>query len=74
MTLFTLVFVIAAAVEAGFFVYQLRLKRQVMRAAEKAAATAREVATEKRALLVRLNEYDLAYELLRSIANASEET
>ena len=70
VTLFTLVFVIVAAVEAGFFFYQLRLKRQVMRATVKANATAREVANETRALLARLNEYDLQRELWISITDA----
>jgi hypothetical protein len=58
MILFTLVFVIVAAVEAGFFFHELHLRRRVMRATVKAAATAREVANETRALLARLNEYD----------------
>jgi low temperature requirement protein LtrA len=70
VTLFTLVFVIVAAVEAGFFLYQLRLKRQVMRATVKANATAREVANETRALLARLNEYDLQRELWIAITEA----
>jgi hypothetical protein len=70
--LFTIVFVIVVAVETGFFFYQLRLERQVMRAAEQSAATAHEVANEKRTLLARLNEYDVAYELLRSIINRVE--
>jgi len=46
--LFTAVFIVAATVEAGFFFYQLRLKRQVTRAAEKATLAAREVASEKK--------------------------
>jgi hypothetical protein len=74
VTLFTLVFVIVAAVEAGFFFYQLRLKRQVMRATVKANAAAREVANETRALLVRLNEYDLQRELWISITDAMKKT
>jgi hypothetical protein len=74
VTLFTLVFVIVAAVEAGFFFYQLRLKRQVMRATVKANATAREVANETRALLARLNEYDLQRELWISITDAMKKT
>jgi len=68
--LFTAVFIVAATVEAGFFFYQLRLKRQVTRAAEKATLAAREVASEKRALLARLNEYNLEPELLASITKA----
>jgi hypothetical protein len=67
VTLFTLVFVIVAALEAGFFFYQLRLKRQITQATVKADATAREVANETRALLARLNEYDLEGELWMSI-------
>jgi hypothetical protein len=70
VTLFTLVFVIVAGVEAGFFFYQLRLKRQVTRATAKADATAREVANETRALLARLNEYDLERELWISITDS----
>jgi len=71
--LFTAVFIVAATVEAGFFFYQLRLKRQVTRAAEKATLAAREVASEKRALLARLNEYNLEPELLASITKALNE-
>ena len=67
--LFTIVFLIVVAVEAGLFFHQLRLQRQVMRAAEKAAATGHKVADEKRILLARVNESDVAYELLRSIIN-----
>jgi hypothetical protein len=70
VTLFTLLFVIVAAVEAGFFFYQLRLKRQVMWADQKAALAAREVASEKRALLARFNEYNLEPELFASITKA----
>jgi len=55
VTLFSVVFVIVAAVEAGFFLYQLRLKRQLTRATVEADASAREVANETRALLARLN-------------------
>jgi hypothetical protein len=73
LTLFTIVFLILVAVETGFFFYQLRLERQVMRAAEKAAAAAHEAANEKRTLLAYLNERDAAYELLRSIINVSNE-
>jgi hypothetical protein len=69
VTLFTLVFVIVAAVEAGFFFYQLRLKRQITRATVNADATAREAANETRALLARLNEYDLERELWISISD-----
>jgi len=71
--LFTAVFIVAATVEAGFFFYQLRLKRQVTRAAEKATLAARDVASEKRALLARLNEYNLEPELLASITKALNE-
>jgi hypothetical protein len=71
--LFTIVFLIVVAVEAGLFFHQLRLQRQVMRAAEKAAATGHKVADEKRMLLARVNESDVAYELLRSIINVSNE-
>jgi len=74
VTLFTLVFVIVAAVEGGFFFYQLRLKRQVTRAAVKADVTAREVVNETRALLARLNEYDLERELWISITDAIKKT
>jgi hypothetical protein len=69
VTLFTLVFVIVAMVEAGFFFYQLRLKCLIARATIKADATAREVANETRALLARLNEYDLERELWISITD-----
>ena len=68
--LFTAVFIVAATVEAGFFFCQLRLKRQVTRAAEKATLAAREVASEKRALLARFNEYNLEPELFASITKA----
>lgn len=71
--LFTIVFLIVVAVEAGFFFHQMRLERQAMRAAEKAAAARHKVADEKRMLLARVNESDVAYELLRSIINASNE-
>ncbi len=70
VTLFTVVSAIVAAVEAGFFVHQLRLKRQVMRATIKADATAREVANTTRALLAGLHEYDLEHELWVSIMDA----
>ena len=70
MTLFTVVFVIVAIVEAGFFFYQLRLNRQIARATVKADATAREMANETRALLACLNEYDLERELWISITDA----
>ena len=70
VTLFTVVFVIVAMVEAGFFFYQLRLERQVTRATAKAAATAREVANETTALLARLNEHDVERELWISITDA----
>jgi len=74
VTLFTLVFVIVAAVEVGFFFYQLHLRRQVTRATIKAAAMAREVTNEARALLARLNEYDLERELWISITDRMNET
>jgi hypothetical protein len=70
VTLFTLVFVIVAAVEAGFFFYQLRLKRLLTQTTVKADATAREVANETTALLARLNEHDLVRELWLSITDA----
>ena len=70
VTLFTLLFVIVAALEAGFFFYQLRLNRQIARATVKADATAREMANETRALLACLNEYDLERELWISITDA----
>jgi hypothetical protein len=63
VTLFTLVFVIVAAVEAGFSFYQSRLKRRLARATVKAAATTRQLETETRALLACLKEYDLEHEL-----------
>jgi hypothetical protein len=46
------------------------LKRQITQATVKADATAREVANETRALLARLNEYDLERELWISITDA----
>jgi hypothetical protein len=70
VTLFTIVFVVVAIVEAGFFFYQLRLERQVMHATVKAAAAAREVANETTALLARLNEHDVERELWISITDA----
>ncbi len=73
VTLFTIVFLTVVAVEAGFFLYQLRLQRQALRAAEKAADTGHKVADEKRILLARVDEADVAYELLRSIINVSNE-
>jgi hypothetical protein len=63
------VFLIAAAVEAGFLFYRLRLKRQVTRATEKAALADREVANEKRVLLAKLK-HNLEPELFTSITNA----
>ena len=63
VTLFTVVSVIVAAVEAGFFFYHSRLKHQVARATERAAATTRQLETETRALLACLQEYDLEHEL-----------
>ncbi len=74
VTLFTLVFVIVATVEAGFFFYQLRLKRQITRVKVKAATTVREVANETTALLARLNEHDLERELWLSITEAMKKT
>ena len=70
LTLFTLVFVTVATLEAGFFVCQLRLKRRLTRATVKADATARAVADETRVLLARLNEYDLERELWIAITDA----
>jgi hypothetical protein len=67
VTLFSVVFVIVAAVDAGFFFHQLRLKRQVMRATVKAATTTRQLEIETRALLAGLHEYDLERELWVSI-------
>jgi len=64
VTLFTAVLVIGAAVEASFFFYQLRLKRQVVRATEKASAINRQLQIETRALLAWLQQYNL--ESLRS--------
>jgi hypothetical protein len=69
--LFTLVFMIVAAVEAGFFLYQSRLKRQLVRATVKAAATTRQLDTETRALLACLKEYDLEHELAISLNDAA---
>jgi len=69
VTLFTLVFLTAAAVEAGFLFDRLRLKRHVIRATENADLAARDVANEKRVLLAKLNEYNLEPELLASIIN-----
>jgi hypothetical protein len=74
VTLFTLVFVMVAAVEAGFFFYELHLKRQITRATVKANATAREVANETRALLAYLNEYAVERELWISITDAMKKT
>jgi hypothetical protein len=71
ITLFTLVFVIIATVEAGFFFYQSRLKRQVMLATEKAAATTRQLDTETRALVACLQQYDLEYERAISLNDAA---
>jgi hypothetical protein len=68
--MFTVAFVIVAAVEAGFFLYQSRLKRLLTRATVKADATAREVANETTALLARLNEHDLVREIWLSITDA----
>ena len=72
--LFTVVFVIIAAVEAGFFLFQWRLERQVMRATVKAAAAAHETANETTALLARLNEYDVERELWISITDSLNRT
>jgi len=71
VTLFTVVFVIVAAAEAGFFFYQSRLKRQVMRATEKAATTNRQLETEKWALLACLKKYDLEHEPVISLNDAA---
>ncbi len=70
VTLFTVVFVIVAMVETGFFFYRSRLERQIMRATARAAATDREVANETTAVLARLNEHDLERELWISITDA----
>jgi hypothetical protein len=70
VTLFTAVLVIVAMLEAGFFFYRLPLKHHITRATVKADATSREVANETRALLARLNEYDLGRELWLSITDA----
>jgi hypothetical protein len=70
VTMFTVAFVVVAAVEAGFFFYQLRLKRLLMRATVKADTKAREVANETTALLARLNEHDLVREIWLSITDA----
>jgi uncharacterized membrane protein len=69
VALFTLVFVIVAAVEAGFFFYQLHLRHQITRTTVEANARAQEVANETRALLARLKEYDLERELWISITD-----
>jgi hypothetical protein len=69
VTLFTVVLVIVVATEASFFFYQSRLKRQVMRATEKAAATNRQLETETRAFLACLKEYDLEREFWISITD-----
>ncbi len=71
VTLFTVVFVTVAAVEAGFFFYQSRLKRQVMRATERAAATTRQLDTERRALVACLKAYDLEREVAISLDDAA---
>jgi hypothetical protein len=52
VTLFTLVFVIVAAAEAGFFFYEFHLQRRVIRATAKAAATAREWPTKQQLSLL----------------------
>jgi hypothetical protein len=71
VTLFTLVFVIFVAVEAGFFFYQSRLKRQLARATVKANATNRQLDTETRALVACLKEYDLEHERAISLNDAA---
>jgi hypothetical protein len=71
VTLFTLVFVIVATVEVGFFLYQSHLKRQVMRATVRAAATTRQLENETRALLACLKEYDLERERAISLNDAA---
>jgi hypothetical protein len=71
VTLFTVVLVIVAAAEASFFFCQSRLKRQVMRATEKASATDRQLETETRALLACLQQYDLEYDLAISLNDAA---
>jgi hypothetical protein len=74
VTLFTIVFLILAAVEAGFLLYQLHLERQVTRAAKNAAAIARELHNQKRTWLASLNEHDPTYEVVKSLTNASDES
>jgi hypothetical protein len=69
--LFTLVFVIVATAEAGFSIYQSRLKRQLARATVRAAATTRQLDTERRALVACLKEYDLEQELAISLNDAA---
>jgi hypothetical protein len=69
--LLTAVLVIVAAAEASFFFYQSRLKRQIMRATEKAAATDRQLETETRALIACLQQYDLEHELAMSLNDAA---
>jgi hypothetical protein len=71
VTLFTVVLVIVAAAEASFFFYQSRLKRQVMRATEKASAADRQLKTETRALIACLQQYDLEHELAISLNDAA---
>jgi hypothetical protein len=71
VTLFTAVLVVVATAEASFFFYQSRLKRQVMRATEKAAATDRQLETETRALIACLQQYDLEHELAMSLNDAA---
>jgi hypothetical protein len=70
VTLFTVVLFIFTTAEASFFFYQSRLKRQVMRATEKAAATDRQLRIETRALLACLRQYDLEHES-RSLNDAT---
>jgi hypothetical protein len=69
--LFTLVFVIVAAVEVGFSIYQSRLKREVMRATTRAAANTRQLDTETRALVACFQQYDLEYERAISLNDAA---
>jgi hypothetical protein len=67
---FTLLFTLAGTIQDDFFFWRLRLVRQRMRSAQKAADAARELENEKRVLLAKLNEYGLESELLFSITDA----
>jgi hypothetical protein len=67
---FTLLFTLAGTLQDDFFFWRIRLVRQRMRNAQKAADAVRELDNEKRVLLARLNEYGLESELLLSITDA----